>query len=459
MTVLVVDDEFPIVTSLAGILSDEGIKVIGASSGKEAIEKAGSLRPDAVLLDIWMPEMDGIETLTKLRAAHPGLPVIMMSGHGTIDTAVKATRLGAYDYLEKPLSIDKVLLSVSHAVESSRLRRENISLRRRMELEPAMVGTAAAIREIRQVIRKVAPTEGWVLVTGENGTGKEVVARRIHALSSRVAGPFIEVNCAAIPEELIESELFGHEKGSFTGALRRRQGKFELASGGTLFLDEIGDMSLKIQAKVLRALEERSITRIGGESVIPVDLRVIAASNKDLPAAIAMGAFREDLFYRIQVVPVLVPPLRERPGDIPLLLRYYLRLFSRRHLRPPLRVTPGAMEQLCSYGWPGNVRELKNLVERLVILAPTGELRLEDLPAPVGVAPPERSPAASPVAGPLREAREWFEREHILRAIRECGGNVSKAAELLQIQRTYLHRKLKQLGIAPRELPVKTGEG
>jgi two-component system nitrogen regulation response regulator NtrX len=375
----------------------------------------------------------------------------MMSGHGTIETAVKATKLGAYDFIEKPLSLEKVLLCIQNAVKVGELVEENRSLKAKLARENEIIGVSKPMRQLKEQIAIAAPTSGWVLITGENGTGKELVARAIHHLSKRRLKPFIEVNCAAIPEELIESELFGHEKGAFTGATTQRKGKFDLAHEGTLFLDEIGDMSLKTQAKVLRILQERKFERVGGNRTIEVDVRVIAATNKDLDEEIGRGNFREDLYYRLNVLPFHVPPLRERPEDIPLLASHFLEYFCSKESRENKRLTSSAMEALQNYPWPGNVRELKNIIERLVIMAPQQEISELQLPAVIRT---RQEPAGKPhyasatgESGTFREAREEFERDFILQKLEENDWNVSRTAEIIEIERSNLHRKIKAFGI------------
>ncbi len=449
-TVLIIDDEESIRESLIGILKDEGFRPLYAQNGEEGLAMAREEDPDLILLDIWMPGIDGIETLTRLREFRPEQMVIMMSGHGTIETAVKATRLGAYDFIEKPLSLEKVLLAIQNAMKVGELVEENRALKAKIAKEHEMIGKSSPISRLKEQIAMAAPTSGWVLITGENGTGKELVARAIHHNSQRRSKPFIEVNCAAIPEELIESELFGHEKGAFTGATAQRKGKFDQAHEGTLFLDEIGDMSLKTQAKVLRILQERKFERVGGNRTIEVDVRVIAATNKDLEEGIRKGEFREDLFYRLNVLPLQVPPLRERQDDISLLADHFLQVFCSKEIRETKQLSPAAMEALRRYPWPGNVRELKNLIERLVIMTP------EQLITPVHLPPAfSRSgpAAASPAAFPegedatFRVAREAFERDYILRKLEENDWNVSKTAEAVEIERSNLHRKIKAFGI------------
>ena len=445
--ILIVDDEKSIRTTLAAILNDEGYRPIAAGSGPEALARIGEEVPDVVILDIWLPDMDGIDTLAELKRQWPELPVIMVSGHGTIETAVKATKLGAYDYIEKPLSLEKTLLVIDRALEHARLERENRLLRERIERAHEILGTSPAITELRRQISTAAPTNGRVLIFGENGSGKELVARAVHALSARRDRPFVEVNCAAIPDELIESELFGHEKGAFTGAIARRRGKFELADAGTLFLDEIGDMSLRTQAKVLRALEEQTVERIGGHEPIRVDVRVIAASNKPLQELIAQGRFREDLFYRLNVIPIEVPPLRRRKEDIPLLVEHFFKSFSAEYGKRPKTLSGDAMVYFMAYDWPGNVRELRNMVERLVIMTAADTITPEDLPAPLGPGGLVGVAAGGPQS--LREAREAFERAFILAELRTNGWNITRTAKQLGIGRVNLWRKLKAYGVTP----------
>ncbi|RNC65840.1 MAG: sigma-54-dependent Fis family transcriptional regulator [Desulfuromonadales bacterium] len=450
-TILVVDDEKDIRTALAGILEDEGYRTAFAKDGIEALESVKQEQPDLVLLDIWMPRLDGLGTLQKLKEFYPALTVVMMSGHGTIETAVKSTKLGAYDFVEKPLSLDKVLVTVRNGLDVGRLKAENDSLRALTAKGYEMVGETPVMNQLRDQILLVAPTNASVLITGENGTGKELVARAIHRSSPRGAGPFIEINCAAIPEELIESELFGHEKGAFTGAIAQKKGKFDLAHGGTIFLDEIGDMSLKTQAKVLRILQERKFERVGGTKTIEVDVRVIAATNKELPEEIRAGHFREDLFYRLNVVPFTVPPLRERRDDIPLLVDHFLEIFARREGWERKTMLPEAVELLRHYDWPGNVRELRNIVERLVIMTSGRVIAPAQVPESIaGGAAREihgTRPAGTQEIGTLREAREEFEKEFILQKLEEHGWNISRTAEAIELERSNLYRKMKSYGI------------
>ncbi len=464
-TVLVIDDEAAIRQSLTGALRDEGFRVSLASSGIEGIEVLRSDRPDVVLLDIWMPEQDGIETLKQIKAEWPDLAVIMMSGHGTIETAVRATKLGAFDFVEKPLSLDRLLVLLQNACTVQDLARENTALRKQVQRPKALVGKSLAIQNIQELIKRVAPTTGSVLITGENGTGKELVAHSIFQQSSRFNRPFIEVNCAAIPEELIESELFGHEKGAFTGATQLRRGKFDLAHGGTIFLDEIADMSLKTQAKILRILQEQKFERVGGSQTISVDVRVVAATNKDLKSEIQKGNFREDLYYRLNVIPFHVSPLRERKDDIELLAGHFLKEFCGTHAKKAREITKEAFEVLTAYPWPGNVRELRNLIERLVILTTESEdgtpiqaavilshLRDEALTAFVPVESVEsQSSSDSQGSRSLKDARQEFEKDFILKTLKDNEWNVSRAAAVLGVERSHLHRKIKSFGINPPE--------
>jgi len=448
-TVLIVDDEESIRRLVADILGDEGYGAATAADGREALDSITASLPDLVLLDVALPNRDGIEILAEIRRAWPGLPVVMMSGHGNIETAVRATKLGAYDFLEKPLSYDKLLLVVRNGLESAQLARENERLRRVLASSNEIIGECALMRELKSQIALAAPTEGWVLITGENGTGKELVARQIHANSKRARQPFVAVNCAAIPEELIESELFGHEKGAFTGALQRKRGKFELASDGTIFLDEIGDMSLMTQAKILRVLQEHRFERVGGTDTLEVDVRVVAATNKDLDTEMAEGRFREDLYYRLNVIPFHVPPLRQRAEDIPLLIERFLDSFCAKSEIGRKRASPRAVERLVAYPWPGNVRELQNIVERLVLMTPGDVIDYDHLPAQIAAPDRERErpPRSGGTLAKLADARAAFERSFLLERLRENGYNISRTAELVGLARESLSRKLRSLGI------------
>ena len=446
--ILVVDDEKNIRESITGILQDEGFQVITASDGVQALESVNDDKPDLVLLDIWMPGMDGIETLKQLRTRHDDIQVIMMSGHATIETAVTATKLGAYDFIEKPLSLEKLLVCIHNALKVNQLVEENKSLKEKISKNYEIIGTSAPIQDLKQQIAIAAPTSGWVLITGENGTGKELVARSIHRMSKRSGKPFVEVNCAAIPEDLIESELFGHEKGAFTGATSKRKGKFDLAHEGTLFLDEIGDMSLKTQAKVLRILQEHKFERVGGIKTIEVDVRVIAATNKNLEDEIKSGNFREDLFYRLNVLPFHVPALRERAEDIELLTNHFLRSYCEKENTEIKRITDDAVNIMQNYHWPGNVRELKNLIERLVIMNPGTELGATSLPAEINKTTIKDNTKYNGIdIDNYKDAKECFEREFIRNKLAENGWNISKTAEAIAIERSNLHRKIKSYGI------------
>jgi len=447
-SILIVDDEAGIRQSLSSILREEGYRVEAVASGEDCLEAVASNPYDLVLLDVWLPKMDGLATLEKLQQAEAPPMVVMISGHGTIETAVRATKLGAFDYVEKPLSLEKIIVVVKNALEHQRLAAENRRLRAELAHRSAILGDSIPMKALRQQIALAAPTNGRVLIYGESGTGKELVARALHAQSPRAAMPFVEVNCAAIPEELIESELFGHRKGSFTGASEDKVGKFQKADGGTIFLDEVGDMSLKTQSKVLRVLEEQRFEPIGSTQPVSVDVRVIAATNKRLEDEIARGTFREDLFYRLNVIPFTVPALRERVEDIPVLARHFLEEFSRSYRRKPLALSATALEVLTRYSWPGNVRELKNLIERLVIISPqfgTDTIEAHHLP-------PElfRGGRLLPTNhASLHEARAAYEREFILRKLEENQWNMSRTAVAIGVERSHLYRKMKSLGITP----------
>jgi two-component system nitrogen regulation response regulator NtrX len=457
-SILIVDDEEAIRTSLRSILEDEGYEVAVAATGAEALKIYGTDPPDLMILDIWMPEMDGLETLRRVKEFVPATQVMMISGHGSIETAVKAIKLGAYDYIEKPLSLENVTLRVKHALEQYRLAQENRSLRTKVQQKFELVGHSPTMQRLRELIQTAGPTNSRVLIGGENGTGKELVARAIHMHSTRSDHPFVAVNCAAIPETLIESELFGHEKGSFTGATSMKRGQFEQADGGTLFLDEIGDMSLSTQAKVLRALQEQQFTRVGGTKLMKVDVRVLAASNKDLEKEIGNGHFREDLFYRLNVVPIVVPPLRERREDIQALVQHFMKFHSEEQGLRMKEVSPEAMAVLQQYDWPGNIRELRNLIERLMIMVPgyviEGSQAAMSLQGrttgAVAVAVPSSNPLLAKSYDSLRDARNAFEKEYISRKLREHHWNISRTAEDLKIERSHLHRKIKLLDVEMR---------
>jgi two-component system nitrogen regulation response regulator NtrX len=460
--ILIIDDEESIRLSLRGILEDEGLSVVEAESGEEGLELLGTDIPDLIFLDIWLPGMDGLKALDILSRDYEGLPVIMISGHGTIETAVKALKKGAFDFIEKPLSLEKVVVSARNGLEFSRLRQENLALKTRISSEQpvTLTGESGPITQLKEVIGRVAPTESWVLITGVNGTGKEIVARSIHNQSSRADRPLVAVNCAAIPEELIESELFGHERGAFTGAEKAQEGKFELADGSTLFLDEIGDMSLKTQAKILRILQEQAFEHVGGRKTIKVDVRVIAATNKDLAKEIEAGNFREDLYYRLKVFPLELPPLRERAGDIPLLINDFMGTLVRQHGFKPIAFAPEALDVLMQYPWPGNVRELKNFVERMFIMFAGDTVTADRLPPefkpaprkeePDGTPAPETSPLDELIGqGPadLKQARADFEARFLEAKLREFDGNISQLAKAIGLERSSLYRKLKAYNI------------
>ena len=426
-TILVVDDETSIIKSLEGILSDEGFDVYCADSGAKALEQMEEVIPDLVLLDIWMPGMDGIETLVKIKETYSNVQVVMMSGHGNIETAVKATKLGAYDFIEKPLSLEKILLSVNNALEYFKLEEEVKLLREKEKKRYKITGDSSAVKALNEEISRVAPTDAWVLILGENGTGKELVAHTIHALSKRSNKPMVEVNCAAIPDDLIESELFGHEKGAFTGASAMRKGKFDLAHEGTIFLDEIGDMSLKAQSKTLRILQEQKFERVGGARTIEVDVRVLTATNKDLQSEMKKGKFREDLYYRLNVIPIKVSPLRERIDDLQELIMEFIEEFALNMNIQTKEISPKAINLLKTYSWPGNVRELKNLVERLVIMTQGSTIGPGDIPPPYnGLADNRENIAPALMANSLKEARSEFEKVYIGNKLKEFDGNISQ---------------------------------
>jgi len=455
-TLLIVDDEAGIRQSLGDVLRDEGYRVEAVESAEACLDFLAKKSCDAILLDIWLPGMDGLQALEKIRAGENPPIVIMISGHGNIETAVRATKLGAFDFIEKPLSIDKTLLTVKHALEQLELAAQNRQLREELRGQYRIIGDSVPMKALRQQMTLAAPTNGRVLVYGESGTGKELVAQALHLMSLRADKPFVEVNCAAIPEELIESEMFGHLKGSFTGALEDKVGKFEQAHGGTLFLDEVGDMSLRTQSKVLRVIEEQRFTPVGSGQNLTVDVRVIAATNKHLDEEIQKGNFREDLFFRLNVIPFYAPALREHPEDIPALANHFLAEFARAYGRRPKHFSDAAQEVLLKYRWPGNVRELKNLVERMVIMVAGERIERRHLPPTVhadhGRAQPARGAGSHPATfTSLQEARAAYERDYILRKLEENQGNVSRTAEALGLERSHLYRKMKSLGIAVGE--------
>jgi two-component system nitrogen regulation response regulator NtrX len=445
--ILVVDDEAEIRRSVRMILEYEGYDVMEASSGPEGVALAEKESPDLVFLDVKMPGMDGLEALQRIRTVSETLPVVIISGHGTVSTAVEATKAGAFDFIEKPLASERVLLTIRNALDQTRLADENRSLKRAVEVRHQMVGESPALRHVWDAIKRAAPTNATVLLLGESGAGKELVARSIHRNSLRSRERFVQVNCAAIPEELIESELFGHEKGSFTGAAEKQIGKFEQADRGTIFLDEVGDMSPKTQAKVLRVLQEGEVERLGSARTIKVDVRVIAATNKDLEAEIEKGSFREDLYFRLSVIPITVPPLRERREDVPLLIRHFAELFSREHNRRPHRFTPAALEFMQKARWKGNVRELKNTVERLLIMTPGDTVDVDDLRDVVRLEARAAGPDNEKNPGTLREFKESAERAFLVGKLRENGWNISKTAEVIGTPRSNLYKKLEQYGI------------
>ena len=447
-TVLVVDDDPRIQSALKSLLELEGYRPLAALSGEDAVETAAREEIDLVLLDVLLPKMDGLATLAALKRHDPALPVIMISAQGTIETAVRAVREGARDFLEKPLGADRLLIAIENALESSRLAAENRSLRERLRAPAGLLGESASMRSVREAIAKVAPTHSRVLLTGESGTGKELAARAVHAGSPRARGPFVTLNCAAVPSELIESDLFGHERGAFSGAVKTRRGKFELAEKGTLFLDEIGDMPHPMQAKLLRALETAEVERVGGSGPVRVDVRVIAATNRDLAADVESGRFRLDLFHRLNVFPIALPPVREHTEDLPLLAEHLVAVLAREHGRPAPKLAADAIAALRVHPWPGNVREMKNVLERLLILHSddeiTGPMVRAALPPPA-----VRSEAALPVpeGQTLRAAMDEAERRLLLATLRAEGWNVTHTAERLGMERSHLYKKMKEYGI------------
>ena len=435
--ILIIDDEEPIRFSLRGILEDEGYEVLEAATAEEGLEVADAERPDLVFLDIWLPGMDGLTAQARLKGNHPDLPVVMISGHGTIETAVSAIQQGAYDFIEKPLSLEKVVIVAARALEAGSLRRENQVLRTVLPEQDELIGQSPVMLKFQELLARVAPTDVWVLLTGENGTGKELAARALHAGSRRADAPMIAVNCAAIPEELIESELFGHERGAFTDARESRPGKFEAAHGSTLFLDEIGNLPLGLQAKLLAALQNREVTRLGSNRKIPVDIRLIAATNHNLPEMVAQSLFREDLFYRINTIQIEIPPLRNRREDIALFVDYFLKKYTDLYSRPGLTLHPQALEKLANYDWPGNIRELQHTIEKAVILAEKNVIRASDL-----FIRPGKALSFSEVPN-----LEEVERQAILAAITQNEGNLTAAAEQLGVSRQTLYNKMKRFNL------------
>jgi two-component system nitrogen regulation response regulator NtrX len=449
-SILIVDDEPGVRSALGGVLRDEGYDVDAADSGEACLERLSRQAYDVVVLDIWLPGMDGLQTLARMRERQIDTQVVIISGHGNIESAVRAIKMGAFDFVEKPLSLEKTVLVVRNALRQRSLEAENRALRARVDAQHTMVGDSDAMAKLREQVAMAAPTNGRVLIFGENGTGKELVARSIHQLSRRRTGPFVEVNCAAIPEDLIESELFGHVRGAFTGAVADRRGKFELAHGGTIFLDEIADMSLKTQAKVLRVLQEQIMEPVGGSNRIKVDARVLAATNKDLTSEIRAGRFREDLYFRLNVVPIFVPPLRDRQEDIALFADHFTAMLAREYGRRPKTFESDAIAALKQYPWPGNVRELRNVIERLMIMVPGDRISSRDLTFLDQVPAADTQELPQTFASvPLHDARDQFERDYILRALAAQQGNISRTADVLGIERSNLYRKMRSFGIAP----------
>ena len=453
--ILVIDDEVAIRDSLNMTLEYEGYEFVGAATGQEGLALAEREAPDLVLLDVKMPGMDGLEVLDRLHTMNEALPIVVISGHGTIGTAVDATKKGAFDFIEKPFASERVLVSLRNALDQRQLRDENRSLKKAVEIRHQMIGDSAALKQVTASISRAAPTNATVLISGESGVGKELVARTIHRNSLRSRERFVQVNCAAIPEDLIESELFGHEKGSFTGATEKQVGKFEQADRGTIFLDEVGDMSPKTQAKVLRVLQEGEVERLGSARTIKVDVRVIAATNKNLEEEIERSRFREDLYFRLAVIPIHVPPLRERQEDIPLLVRHYMDYFSRENNVRPKRITHAAIESLQRHRWKGNIRELRNTVERTIIMTGGDTIDVTDLPeivrSPGGFSPAKPASAdgsGETKVGTLREFKDNAERAFLVSKLRENGWNISKTAEVIDTPRSNLYKKLEQYQIS-----------
>lgn len=448
-SVLIVDDERGIRETLRGVLEDEGFEVETVESGEACLEAVEKQTFACILLDVWLPAIDGLETLKKLRERGNDSAVVMISGHGNIETAVNATKLGAFDFIEKPLSLEKTILTVRNGIRARELERVNAQLAETLSQEYVMIGESVAMRALRKQIAIVAPTDGRVLIQGESGTGKELVARAIHSNSKRKNAPFVEVNSAALPEELVESELFGHIKGAFSGAVNAKKGKFEIADGGTLFLDEIGDMSPRVQAKMLRVLEEQRFDPVGSNTPVKVDVRVVSATNKTLDELIEKGDFRADLFYRLNVIPFQVPPLRERLEDLPLLVAHFNQYFSGKYGKPLKSFTKEAIEKLQNHVWFGNVRELKNTIERVVIMHAKQSVTAEDLPELNSNG--EQPPSSSFRFPSFKEATDAYQREFIQHKLLEADGNISRAAELMGVDRSHLHRRIKSLGIQVKD--------
>jgi two-component system nitrogen regulation response regulator NtrX len=453
--ILLIDDEKYILDSLSDVLSDEGYICLTALDGFEGIRLIEQENPDVILLDIWMEDIDGIEVLKRVKSTYPHLPIIMISGHGTIETAVQTTKLGAFDFIEKPISLEKLLILIKNALNYKKIQEENEFLKSNFLKDEIILGNSNVIKKLLFDVDKIAPTDSWVLITGENGSGKELVAKLIHKKSKRANKPFIDVNCAAIPEELIESELFGHEKGSFTGAIEQKKGKFDLANGGTIFLDEIGDMSLRTQSKILRILQEQKFERVGGHEIINVDVRVIAATNKNLIEEIENGKFREDLYYRLNVIPIHVPPLRDRVEDIPILAKYFLNKFSFEHTGRTKEITNNAIELLQKHDWPGNVRELKNLMERLVILVDNDVIDYKAIEKYLFGKNNKNNEGLCNLVDKfdkLDDAVKTFEKMFIEKKIKMNNGNITKTSEMIGVTRRNLYRKMKSLDINWSEL-------
>jgi two-component system nitrogen regulation response regulator NtrX len=449
--ILIVDDEKGILDTLSGILEDEGYDVFLIEDAETALEILEKEEIDLIFLDVWLPKMSGIEAIKIIKEKDSDIPIIMISGHGNVEIAVEAIKLGAYDFLEKPLSMERVILTTERALQFKKLERENIKLRSSIDKKYELVGSSSAMKKIKSQIELIAKGDSRVLIIGESGTGKELVARAIHSLSNRASAPFVEINCAAIPQELIESELFGHEKGAFTGAIERKIGKFELANGGTLFLDEIGDMSLLTQAKLLRVIETQKFQRVGGTKDIKVNVRIISATNKDLIKEIKKGNFREDLYYRLNVVPIYIPPLRERKEDIPELIRYFIDEFSKEKGWKVKTVDQQAMKILQNYDWPGNIRELRNAIERLMIMTINEVITFSDIES-TGIIGQSKKEESYFKYKTLKEAKDAFERDFLIRKLKENNWNMTKTAEIIGIERSNLYKKIKSLGISlPKE--------